>query len=180
MPEPETLNSEITIRVSADNSKILPSKNVISAFELLPDLIVSPAWRSIPAVPEIQSLVPDRFTKISPSETEKMVTGSDGVVVITVVVGDVVADWVGDTVVDVGVFVDVVGVDSTGIVDVGVVAVDVVVGVVLPVQANTLVRTNKDSANITITLLKTDLLISIYILVTPNLLDRHIMRLNIY
>jgi hypothetical protein len=97
---------------------------------------------------------------MSPTETEKIVTGTDGVVV-TVVVVVVVVDWVGDTAVDTGgvlvVFV------STGTVDVWVVAVEVAVGVVLFVQANTLVRTNKDRTNIMSILLDTDLFIFMYV-----------------
>jgi hypothetical protein len=156
VPEPDIFSSEITIWVSGDISKILPSKNVISAVESPPDLIVSPALRSIPAAPEIQALVPDRINKISPLETEKMVTGTIDVVVTVVVVDDVVVDWVGVTDVDTaGVFVVVVVV--TGREEVVVVAG----GSVLCAQANTLVRSKTDRVNIIITLPDTDLFIFI-------------------
>jgi tRNA1(Val) A37 N6-methylase TrmN6 len=118
-------------------------------------LIASPGWSSIPAVPEIQELAPDRLTKTIPTDTEKMVTGTDGVVVMVVVV-DVAVDGVVDVGVDTG---GVVVVVSTGIVDV--VVVEVFVGVVEFVQANTLVRTNKDRTKIIRILPDTDLFIFI-------------------
>lgn len=148
VPELDVFNSEITIWVSGETSKTLPSKNVISAVDFPEDLMASPERSSIPAVPEIQSLAPDRNTKMSPTDTEKIVAGTDGVVTVGVVVGD----WVVDTV---GVLVVVVV--SPGMVDVGVVAVDVVEFV----QANTLVIINKDRIKRLRILTDTDLFIFI-------------------
>jgi hypothetical protein len=78
---------------------------------------------------------------MSPTETEKIVTGADAVVVTVVGVDDVVDDGVVGTDVETGgVLVVVV---EAGRDEVGVVAG----GCVLFVQANTLVRTNKDRTN---------------------------------
>jgi hypothetical protein len=155
VPEADVPSSEITIWVSGLNSIILPSKKVISALELLPDLIASPGCSVIPTPAIIQLVAPAFLRKISPEEKEKMVSCSEGVSGLTVRV-DVVVDG---TVVD-GRVVNPVVVDVVVSVN-GVEVVVTDVGVVPLVQANTLARSKMARTNIMRTLADTDLFISI-------------------